>query len=132
MAMFSRASRLTLLLLAAASLATLLEDYPLSENSVVTFGGTAAAGSEAVFRAGASSLTIKLGDDSWVETMGEDNAASTALLAALVSVHSEPTGWNGAVLPLLDHTRLSRLDAQKTSLLLEIKNKIKEQAVDIT
>ena len=27
---------------------------------------------------------------------------------------------------------ISRLDAQKTSLLLEIKNKIKESAVDIT
>jgi len=31
-----------------------------------------------------------------------------------------------------EYDEISRLDAQKTSLLLEVKNKIKEHAVDLT
>ena len=39
-----------------------LDQYPLSAASVVIFGGTAAAGKEAVFQQGATHLTITLGD----------------------------------------------------------------------
>ena len=108
----------------------LLDDYPLTPGSAVTFGGTAAAGVETVFQEGASNLTLTLGDDSWrdgghlaaprstlegrftdswVEAIGQDSAASSALLAALVSLQSEATGWNAAILAHLNYTHLLRL-----------------------
>ena len=106
-----------------------LDQYPLSPASVVIFGGTAAAGVETVFQEGVSNLTITLGDDYWVESLGEDTTASTDLLAALVcfpggqatgqeqtiTVNGQPvrtpTGWNALILPSLNYTHLTRTSA---------------------
>ena len=76
----------------------------------------------AALRAGAT-LTLTLHGDAWADGIGDDNAPTEALLAALrgASLRSpvaapfrpfgwagaEPRGWNATVAPLLDRTRLS-------------------------
>ena len=77
---------------------------------------------ETALRAGAT-LTLTLHGDAWADGIGDDNAPTEALLAALrgASLRSpvaapfrpfgwagaEPRGWNATVAPLLDRTRLS-------------------------
>ena len=67
------------------------------ENEIVVGGGT---------------LTFTLDDGCWWDSrVGADGPETDALLAHLVSGSGETNGWDAEVVPLLDYTHVTRVDA---------------------
>ncbi len=58
--------------------------------------------------------------DTWDSTVGSNSAATTALLAGLVSSGSELNGWNNEVLPLLNFTHVVRTSDSIVTITLPV------------
>ena len=54
-------------------------------------------GTEAEIKAGGETMIITMSNDTWVATVGDDNAITTALIVGIDSNLSESTGWDAVV-----------------------------------
>lgn len=87
-------------------------DTPLADAAVVSFGvdpaaggataaltGTAITGgvTESEIVTGGETIIITLTGDTWVATVGADNAITNALIAGIDSAQSEAAGWDAVV-----------------------------------
>lgn len=71
--------------------------------------GTATAGIEETdVVAGGKTIIITLTNDTWVATVGQDNAITTALIAGITSAQSEAAGWNAVVRANMVYTDVVR------------------------
>lgn len=79
---------------------------------------TSATLTEALIVAGGESITLTVSNDTWVATVGDDNAITDALIAGLDSDGAEATGWDAVVKAGLAHGDVTRdSDTQLTILL---------------
>jgi hypothetical protein len=58
--------------------------------------------------AGGETLVLTLTNDTWVATVGADNAITTALIAGITSAGAEGTGWNVEVRDNLSYLNVAR------------------------
>lgn len=79
---------------------------------------TSATLTEALIVAGGESITLTVSNDTWVATVGDDNAITDALILGLDSDGAEATGWDAVVKAGLAHGDVTRdSDTQLTILL---------------
>ena len=57
---------------------------------------------------GGKTIIITLANDTWVATVGEDNAITNALIAGIDSAQSEATGWDAVVKANMVYTDIVR------------------------
>jgi len=69
---------------------------------------TGTAFTEAEIVAGSEEIVITLTDDTWVATVGADNAITTALIAGIDSAQSEAAGWDAVVKANMVHGDVAR------------------------
>jgi hypothetical protein len=73
-------------------------EYTVVEPTAVVTGTAVSGGvTEAEIVAGGETLIITLTDDTWVATVGDDNAITDALIAGITSAGSEAFGWTAEV-----------------------------------
>ena len=83
---------------------------------VVAAGGSAALTgtivsggvTESEIVTGGETLIITLTGDTWVATVGADNAITTALIAGIDSAQAEAAGWNAVVKANMTHNDVAR------------------------
>eukprot|EP00163_Fabomonas_tropica_P028219 TRINITY_DN5703_c0_g2_i1.p1 TRINITY_DN5703_c0_g2~~TRINITY_DN5703_c0_g2_i1.p1 ORF type:complete len:1699 (-),score=265.80 TRINITY_DN5703_c0_g2_i1:27-5123(-) len=96
------------------------DSWTRSDRTAVNFG-TIVDGSAARqwdIKSGGSTIIIELRYDTWVPTMGDDNAITTALLNNVVSLQNEATGFNALVKPQLNHTHVVRTSDRRITITL--------------
>ena len=72
--------------------------WQVSATPTAALTGTASDGAtEAEIKAGGQTIVITLTDDTWVATVGADNAITTALIAGIDSGQAEAAGWDAVV-----------------------------------
>ena len=81
--------------------------------------GTATAGiNEADIVAGGKTIIVTLTGDTWVATVGADNAITTALIAGIDSAQSETHGWDAEVKAKLVYTNVVRTSSTVVTVTL--------------
>jgi len=70
--------------------------------------GTVTTATEADIVTGGKTIILTLTGDTWVATVGEDNAITDALIAGLDSAQSEANGWDAVVKTGLAYTDIVR------------------------
>ena len=63
---------------------------------------------EAEIVAGGETLIITLTNDTWIATIGDDNAFTTGLIAGIDSAQAEATGWDAVVKAGMDYNDVAR------------------------
>lgn len=82
-------------------------DPPAPESSCA-LSGTITSATQNTIVSGGATIVLTLTADSWVATVGEDNAITTALIDGLDSAQSETNGWNNIVRDNLTYTAVER------------------------
>ena len=84
--------------------------HPLTGGSASPSGTVVVEGgiTESDVVTGGKALVITLSDDTWVATVGADNAITTALIAGIDSNKSEATGWDAVVKANMVYTDVAR------------------------
>ena len=91
-------------------------EHEITESATLT--GTANNSTEADIVTGGGTIIITLSGDTWVATVGADNAITTALIAGIDSAQAEGTGWDAVVKANMVHGDVTRdSDTQVTILL---------------
>jgi len=82
--------------------------------------GTAVTGGvlESQIVAGTETIIITLTDETWVATIGDDNAFTTALIAGIDSAQSEAEGWDAEVKGNMVHGDVTRTSATVVTIIL--------------
>lgn len=80
--------------------------------------GTITNDTEADIVSGGSTIILTLTGDTFVATVGEDNAITTALIAGIDSAQSEATGWDAVVKAGLVYTNVVRTSATIVTITL--------------
>jgi len=70
--------------------------------------GTVTTATEADIVTGGKTIILTLTGDTWVATVGQDNAITTALIAGIDSAQSEANGWDAVVKANMVYTDVSR------------------------
>ncbi len=85
--------------------------FDITADVIIALTGTAVAGGvlESEIVTGSETLIITLTGDTWVATIGADNAITTAFLAAITGDLADAAGWNAEV--ALVHGNLARTSA---------------------
>ena len=94
------------------------QTFDITANVSIALTGTAVAGGvlESEIVTGSETVIITLTGDTWVATIGADNAITTAFLAAITGDLADAAGWNAEV--ALVHGNLVRTDANILTLTL--------------
>ena len=92
--------------------------YDATDDAVITLSGTAVAGGvlESEIVTGGETVIITIAGDTWVPTIGSNNAITTAFLAAITGDLADAAGWNAQV--SLVHGDLVRTSATVLTLTL--------------
>ncbi len=79
---------------------------------------TGTLSTEAGVVAGGQTIILTLTDDTWVATVGADNAITTALIAGLDAAQVEAGGWDAIVRPLITFADVVRTSATVVTITL--------------
>ena len=81
--------------------------------------GTITDDTEADIVAGGSTIILTLTNDTWVATVGGDNAITEALIAGLDSDGAEAGGWDAKVKAVMDYNEVVRTSPTVVTITLD-------------